>query len=391
MTDSPVLIQRYTSWQRIAGVIGVIGLVLSAIGFVADRHQFFQSWLYGSLFWTGISIGSLGLYLLHNVVGGNWGAIIRRFLEAGAKNIPFSGILLAPILFGMPALYSWARPEAAHDPIVAHKFPYLNTGFFSIRFVGYFLIWTFFAYRLSSRTDLQDKTGDPGIQEKMRAFSSPSLLVFVLCATFGFFDWVMSLEPDWYSTIYGLMFIIGQVLATLAFCLVLLVRSSEETPFREHLNTPLYHDLGNLMLAFTMLWAYLSFSQFLIIWAGNLPDEIPWYLRRFTNGWGYVAWTVSVFHFCVPFFLLLQRFVKKDPRLLYTICLYMFAMRALDMFWLIEPPIRPVLSLHWMDVTSLAGVGGAWLYLFFRTLKARPLLPLHDARLEKMVRVHRHA
>ncbi len=398
MSVSTVLNDRISRAQRLSLIIGLVGVALSLAGYAINRTQFFYSWLYGSIFWFGLSAGALGLYLLNNVVGGNWGAIIRRFLEASAKLIPFTFIPLALAFFlpgGMTTLFEWARPEALKDPGLIHKAPYLNVTFFDIRFVVYLVLWSFLAYRLSSRTDLQDKTPDPAaayrIQDRMRMFSAPMLLLFVLTSTFAFFDWVMSLEPNWYSTIYGAMYLIGQVLAMLALAIICLVRFSDESPIRETINTPVVHDLGNLMLAFTMVWAYLSFSQFLITWAGNLPEEIAWYLRRFNHGWGYVAWTVGVFHFCVPFFILLQRFVKKNPKLLATICLYMFFMRTLDVYWLSQPPLRPTLSPSWMDLTALAGLGGVWFFLFFRNLKARPILPLNDTRLVAMRRQHHHA
>ncbi len=398
MSEPNVLIERISRSQRTALIIGIVGIAATFAGLAVNKTQFTYSWFYGSLFWAGLSAGALGLYLLNNVVGGKWGAIIRRFLEASAKVLPYTFIPLAIAFFlpgAMHTLFPWVRPEFLKDPAVAHKIAYLNPQGFTIRFIIYLLFWTFLGYRLSSRTDIQDKTKDHAegvaIQVRMRQFSAPMLLLFVLTSTFAFFDWVMSLEPTWYSTIYGAMYLIGQVLAMLALSIILLVRYSDQSPFKETINMPVTHDLGNLMLAFTMVWAYLSFSQFLITWAGNLPEEIQWYQRRFTHGWGYVAWTVSVFHFCVPFFILLHRFVKRNPKLLATLCVYMFLMRFLDVFWLSQPPLRPELSVSWMDLTALAGIGGIWFFLFFQQLKTRPLLPLNDARLIAMRHEHHHA
>ncbi len=398
MSDSNVLIERISRSQRTSLIVGVLGVAATFAGLAMNKTQFIQSWFYGSLFWAGLSAGALGLYLLNNVVGGNWGAIIRRFLEASAKVLPFMFIPLAIAFFmpgGMATLFPWARPDALKDPVLAHKVAYLNPQFFTIRFVIYLLLWTFLAYRLASRTDAQDKTKDEAsskaIQVGMRQFSAPMLLLFVLTSTFAFFDWVMSLEPKWDSTIYGAMYLIGQVLAMLALSIVLLVRYSDQSPFKETINRPVTHDLGNLMLAFTMVWAYLSFSQFLITWAGNLPEEIAWYQHRFFNGWGYLAWTVAVFHFCIPFFILLHRFVKKTPKLLATVCMYMFFMRFLDVYWLSQPALRPALNPSWMDLTALVGIGGIWFFLFFGQLKSRPLLPLNDLRLINMRREHHHA
>jgi hypothetical protein len=216
----------------------------------------------------------------------------------------------------------------------------------------------------------------------MKAMSTFGLLLFVLTVSFAFIDWIMSLEPHWFSTVYGAMFLVGQVLETFAFSIALLVLLSKYKPFVQVLNKQLYHDLGNLMLAFTMLWAYLSLSQFLIIWAGNLPEEIPWYIRRFTGGWGYIAWFLGIFHFCVPFVLLLMRFVKKNAALLQKVAIYMLVVRCVDVFWIVEPSFRQRrFYVHWLDIACLAGVGGLWIAAFLWRLQQRPLLPLRDPRL----------
>jgi len=370
--------------QRLALIVGIIGLIIAAIGAFLPglRAQFFQSYLFGFLFWNGFMVGSTGIYLLHNVVGGNWGAVIRRFLEAGARTLPLNFILLIPILIGIPSIYYWAQPAAQHDTNVQFKAAYLNIPFFIARSLFFFAVWAFYIFRLTALSAEQDRTGDPKIQPRMKAMSTFGLLLFVLTVSFAFIDWIMSLEPHWFSTVYGAMFLVGQVLETFAFCIALLVLLSKFKPFVQVLNKQLYHDLGNLMLAFTMLWAYLSLSQFLIIWAGNLPEEIPWYIRRFTGGWGYVAWFLGIFHFCVPFVLLLMRFVKKNTSLLQKVAIYMLVVRCIDVFWIVEPSFRQrQFYVHWLDLACLVGVGGLWIAAFLWRLQERPLLPLHDARL----------
>jgi hypothetical protein len=203
----------------------------------------------------------------------------------------------------------------------------------------------------------------------------------VITTTLAFIDWIMSLEPDWYSTIYPWMFTVGEVLMTFSFMIALLVLFSKREPFASFVKPAHYHDLGNLMLAFTMLWAYMSFAQLLIIWSENLPDEIPWYIRRFSGGWGYVAWTISVFHFCIPFFLLLHRFIKKNPNLLRWLAMWMILIRVLDVFWIVTPAFRQRgLEVYWTDLAALVGIGGIWLAYFIRNLKARPLLVPSDPR-----------
>lgn len=384
MNPADPLKAEFQRVQRIAAIVGVIGLALAIVGFfTAGREQFFQSYLFGFLFWNGFTVGSLGIYLLHNVVGGNWGALIRRFLEAGARTLPLNFVLLLPILiFGVPSIYFWAQPAALHDANVHFKAAYLNQPLFIARAGFFFLVWGFYAFKLTGLSAQQDRTADPGIQPRMKAMSAFGLLLFVATVSFAFIDWIMSLEPHWFSTVYAAMFLVGQVLETFAFCIALLVMLSKHKPFVQVLNKQLYHDLGNLMLAFTMLWAYLSLSQFLIIWAGNLPEEIPWYIRRFSGGWGYIAWFLGIFHFCVPFVLLLMRFIKKSASLLQKVAIYMLVVRCVDVFWIVEPSFRQrQFYIHWLDIAALVGVGGLWIAAFLWRLQERPLIPLHDARI----------
>jgi hypothetical protein len=384
MTANDPAFSQIKRYQRLAMLVGLAGLAATAIGLFLDPKQGFQSYLYAFIFWNGLTIGSLGIYLLHNVVGGNWGAVIRRFLEAGARTLPVSFALLLPILiFGIPYIYYWDQPASHQDASVQFKAAYLNPPFFIARSVIYFLIWGFYAFRLTGLSAEQDRSSHPeAIAARMKRMSPFGLLIFVLTASFAYIDWIMSLEPRWFSTIFGAMFLVGQILETFAFCIVLLVWFSKFPPFQGVVNIQLYHDLGNLLLAFTMLWAYTQFSQFLIIYSGNLPEEIPWYLRRFTGGWGYMAWFIGVFHFCVPFVLLLMRFIKKDPNLLYKVALYMFCVRFVDIFWDIEPAFRQrAFYMTWTDIVAPVGVGGIWIAAFLWRLAERPLLPLKDPRL----------
>lgn len=383
MTSSESLQPQFERIQRIALIVGAIALALCVIGLFVDREHFFQSYLFAFLFWNTLSIGSLAIFLLHNVVGGNWGVVIRRFVEAGSKTFPLTLAFILPLLiFAIPTLYLWARPEGQQDPAIQIKAAYLNVPFFIGRALFYFAFWILVALRLSRISVEQDRTGELALTERMRAFSAPSLLVFVLVCTFAFFDWIMSLEPHWYSTVYGAMFLVGQVLETLSFSVALLFILSKRKPFVDVLKIQHFHDLGNLMLAFTMLWAYLNLAQFLIIWAGNLPEEIPWYIRRFTGGWGVIGVFLGIFHFCVPFVLLLQRFIKKDARLLYRVAIYMIIVHFVDIFWVVEPAFRQrEFAIYWTDIVAPIGIGGIWIWAFISNLKARPLLPLHDPRL----------
>ncbi|HYL34942.1 MAG TPA: hypothetical protein VEV17_03395 [Bryobacteraceae bacterium] len=391
MSPSETLRPQMDRAQRNALVIGVIALAASLLGLFQNATHFWQSYLFAYIFWSGLALGCLGIFFLHNVVGGNWGVAIRRLVESGLQTLPLIALFAVPILFSLTKLYTWTNPEVrAHDFAVGHKALYMSMPFFIGRTILYFLLWFFFGYRILRMANEHDRTGDPALFKRIKGVSAPALLIFMLSTTYAFIDWIMSLEPDWYSTIYGWMFTIGQMLLSFAFLIAVLILLSKREPFASFLKTSHYHDLGNLLLTFTMLWAYLSFSQLVIIWAENLPDEIPWYVRRFSGGWGYVAWTISIFHFCAPFFLLLMRFIKRNPNLLRVIAWWMILIRILDVFWVVEPAFRQRgLEVYWTDAAALIGLGGIWIAFFIRNLKARPLLVLNDPR-NTYARAHAH-
>jgi hypothetical protein len=372
-----------SAWRRNASLIAAAGCLVCAGGFLRDRDELLRSYLFAAIYWTGVAMGCLGILLLHHTVGGKWGLVIRRLCEAGARTIPYCAILFLPVILAMPTLYPWARPEAASDPIIQSKSAYLNVPFFIARTAFYFGIWTLYAYLLSRWSAKQDQPPDGAIPSTMRSIGGPGLVVFTFTATFAFVDWIMSLSPEWFSTIYGAMFIIGQVLSAFAFVIAVVVVLSRWDPIRQYITAQHFHDLGNLLLAFTVLWAYLSLSQFLIIWAGNLPDEVPWYVRRLGGGWGTIAALLLVFHFCLPFLLLLQRGIKRRPRLLLNVCLLMLGVRMLDVYWVVEPSLyggQP--QFHLMDFVTPVAVGGLWLAVFFWQLGMRPLAPVNDPQLQ---------
>jgi hypothetical protein len=370
-------------WQRVSLLVGIAGALVVITGFLLDRQQTLRSYLFAYLYWIGMGLGSMGILLMHHTVGGKWGMLIRRMCEAGCRTLPYMAILLIPILLSIPMLYPWARPEAVHDVNIQAKTAYLNVPFFLARAVFYFLIWTYYAWRLSSWSAAQDQTGDESLISKMRAVSAPGLVIFTFVTTFAFIDWIMSLEPNWFSTIYGVMFLVGQVLESFAFVIALVIILSKRSPLKEYVTVQHLHDLGNMMFAFMVLWAYLSFSQFLIIWAGNLPDEIPWYLRRLRGGWGWVALTLVIFHFAIPFVLLLMRKTKRYAERLIKVCLLMIAIRIVDVYWVVKPAFYDQhLSIYWMDFIAPIAIGGLWLAIFFWQLNTRPLIPVKDPRLQ---------
>lgn len=382
MTPSDTLRPQMDRVQRSALFIGLIALAITIVGAFVDTTHFWQSYLFAFIFWSGLTLGCLGIFFLHNVVGGNWGVAIRRLVEAGLRTLPFVIIFAIPIFIGIKTLYVWTSPTVrAHDFAVGHKAVYMNTPFFIGRTVLYVIIWAFSGYAILRMADRHERSGDAALFLKIKRRSAPALLVYVVTTSYAFIDWIMSLEPNWYSTIYGWMFTVGEVLLTFSFVVAVLYLLSRREPFASFLTRQHYHDLGNLMLAFTMLWAYMSFSQFLIIWAENLPDEIPWYVRRFSGGWGYIAWVIAIFHFCVPFFLLLMRFVKKQPARLRTLAVWIIIMRILDVYWIVEPAFRQRgLEVYWTDFAALIALGGIWLAYYIQNLKSRPLLVTNDPR-----------
>jgi len=364
-------------------VVGLAGLGISAVGGWFAGEQFFRSYLIAYLFWLGIALGFLPIVMLYHLTGGAWGSVIRRLVESGTRTLPLMALLFVPLLFGVHSLYEWARPERVGiDSMLQHKSLYLNVPFFAVRTLLYFVAWIVFAFYLNKWSSEQDRTGDIRFIRRFQLLSGPGILVYGLTVTFASIDWAMSLEARWFSTIYGMLFVVGQVLAAFAFVIPVLAMMAGHKPMADVLSPNHFNDLGNLMLTFVMLWAYIAFSQFLIIWSGNLTEEIPWYLRRMRNGWEWVAVLLLVFHFFVPFLLLLSRAAKRRIQVLSAIALAVMFMRLVDVYWLIDPAFYPNrLTIHWLDLIATIGIGGLWISTFVRQLRKKPLLPLQDPNL----------
>jgi hypothetical protein len=373
--------------QQRALIIGVIGIAAGVLGAFTNRDQFFQSWLIGFLFCLGLTLGSLGLLMLQHLSGGQWGMVGRRVFEAASRTVPLLVLFFLPILFVLPTLFLWARPEAvAGDRILQAKAPYLNPTFFMIRAAIYFAFWGICAWLLTKWSAAQDRgeeSLDPAGMVRFRTLSAPGLLVLVLTITFATTDWVMSLDPHWFSTIFGLMFVSGFGLSAFALTIAVLAAVGPVGALAGRLTPRHFHDLGKLLLAFTMLWAYLNFSQFLIIWSGNLPEEIPWYIERMRGGWGVIAIALVIGHFALPFLLLLSQDIKMN-RWLPRVAIFILVMRLVDTIWLVAPTFaHHGFPIHWMDVVIPAGLVGIWLFTFARYLRSRPLMPLNDPFLKE--------
>ena len=377
--------------QRTALWTGIAGLVVCALGGALAPDYFFRSWLVGWVYWVGISVGSLAILMLHHMTRGAWGLVIRRVLEAAARTLPFLLLLAIPLAFGMDRLYLWARPAVvAHDALLKAKHVYLNVPFFFGRLAIYLAIWSLFAFVLSRLSWRQDEQGDPRLTRRMQLLAGPGIVIYGLTATLAAVDWLMSIEPHWYSTIYGIYLIGSQGLSALAFLVIFALWLARRPPMDTVIHPGHFHDWGKLLLAFTMLWAYFNFSQFLIIWSGNLPEEITWYLHRIRGGWGAIALALVAFHFALPFALLLSRDVKRHASRLIGVAILMAVMRIVDLFWQVEPGYvgetgtqNP--AFWWMYLAAPVAIGGLWLAWFLRELKRRPLLPVHDPYLAEAV------
>jgi hypothetical protein len=372
--------------QRRSLVVGVIFGIVSAIGYFASPDQFFRSYLLGYMLWLGITLGCMAFLMLQHVTGGSWGTVIRRMLEAGARTIPMMIVLFLPIILGMRRLYVWTNPEfmAKEEHLRMLSRQYLNPSGFVIRAVIYFVIWFVLIHFLDRWSLEQDKPPMRDIRA-LRKLSAPGLLLYAFSISFAVIDWIMSLTPPWISTIYAMIFIVGQCLAALCFVVAIGAMLYRYQPMSSLLKPDDVQDHGKLMLAFLMLWAYFSFSQLLIIWAGNLPDEITFYTRRFVGGWQFVGLFLAAFHFAVPFILLLSRPLKRNPRSLVKVAVWLIFMRYVDLYWFIEPAFHKNFFYHWLDLVVPVAIGGLWMAFYFHNLRGRPLLAIYDPRAQVLL------
>ena len=380
--------------QQGALLVGVVFSVLFLMGSFLNRDQFFHSYLFAFSFWAGISIGSLVLLMLQHLTGGGWGLVIRRVLEAATRTLPLVLILFVPIVLGAHRIYKWtdAHEVAAH-PVLQEKSKYLNLPFFTVRAAIYFGIWLVLAYFLNRWSLRQDRTADRKYTKNMRVLSGPGMVLFVFTVSFASIDWFMSLDWTWSSTIYGFLFVAAWALSALAFTIAVMAALSKHEPMNNVVAQLHFHDLGKLLLALVMLWSYFAFSQFLIIWSGNLPEEISWYRPRIHGAWGAIALGVIVLHFAFPFLFLLSRSFKRHAGKLVIVAVLILVMRLIDLFWMIAPNFSGEhFQFSWMDVVAPIAMGGLWLGVFARALTKRALIPINDPLYETVLeQKHAHA
>jgi hypothetical protein len=371
-------------FQRRALIVGAVFLVATILPL--NHDQFFEAYLIGWTFWTGIAVGSIALLMLQHLTGGGWGFVIRRILEASTRTLPVMAVLFIPVLLGAHSIYHhWMdKAEVEKHEAVKFKISYLNFPFFTVRAVIYFAVWLALMFLLNRWSLAQDRTADNRYTKNMRVLSGPGMVALIFTITFASVDWYMSLEPEWFSTIYGFIYLASWSLSALAFTIAALAMLSKDEPLRRIVAPLHFHDLGKLLLALVMLWAYFAFSQYLIIWSGNLPEEIGYYLDRQHGAWGATIISIAILHFAAPFLFLLSRDLKRDPRRLVMVALLILVMRMVDLIWMLAPAFDGH-NWIWLDVLALIGFGGIWLGVFTWQLGKRSLIPINDPQYESVL------
>ena len=389
----PPVVKTIERRSLVVGVVfGVIALILAFV----RPEQFYRAYLLGFMCWLGVALGSMAILMIRHLTGGGWGMVIRRILGAAMRTVPLLALLFIPVILGVHKLYIWAQPldQIADKHLREHlediTKTYLTTSGFILRAIFYFAIWNLLSFLLSHWSKQTDRAGAPDNTQRFKAVAGPGLILYGFTISFAAIDWVMSLDPSWISTIFGLVILIGEVLSAMCFAVVVERILFNYKPMSEMLRPDFVHDHGKWMLTFIMVWAYFNYSQWLIIWAGNLPSEITYYMRRLNGGWGYVGLFIVIFHFAIPFATLLSRPFKRNIRKLVWLATWLLLMRYLDLFWIIEPNFSKTFTITVADVVVPVAIGGLWLAYFFRNLSQLPLLPAYDPSAVEVLAPHHH-
>jgi hypothetical protein len=391
----PPVVKTIAQRSLIVGVVfGIVAVVLA----FKNPDEFYRAYLLGFMAWLGVALGSMAIVMIRHLTGGGWGVVIRRILGAAMRTVPLLAVLFIPMIVAVlqRRLYIWTQPldQIADKHLREHlqdiTKTYLTTNGFIVRAIIYFAIWNLLSFLLSYWSKQTDKAGARDNTDRFKAVSGPGLILYGFTVSFAAIDWVMSLDPSWISTIFGLVILIGEVLSAMCFAVIIERILFNYNPMSEMLTPDFVHDHGKWMLAFTMVWAYFNFSQWLIIWAGNLPTEITYYIRRINGGWGYIGLFIVIFHFAVPFGILLSRPFKRNIYKLVWLAAWMMFMRWVDLFWIIEPNFSKTLNLTLADIVVPIAIGGFWFAFFFRNLGALPLLPVYDPSAIEVLRPEHH-
>jgi hypothetical protein len=379
---------------KIAGRSLMVGLVFGVVAVwlaFARPEEFYRAYLLGFMCWLGVALGSMAIIMIRHLTGGGWGVVVRRLMGAAMRTLPLLAVLFIPVILGVHRLYIWAQPlgnvqdKHLREHLEQITQSYLTVNGFIIRAVIYLAIWNLLSFLLSKWSKEGDSPGPRDNTQRFKAVSGPGLILYAFTISFAAIDWVMSLDPSWISTIFGLIILIGELLSAMCFAVVVERILFDYKPMSEMLKPDFVHDHGKWMLTFIMVWAYFGFSQWLIIWAGNLPAEISFYLKRIQNGWGVIALVLALFGFAVPFAILLSRPFKRNIRKLVWLAVWLMLMRYVDLYWIIEPNFSKTITLTLADVVVPIAMGGIWLWYFFRNLASLPLLPAYDATAKEVL------
>ncbi|MGO8795765.1 MAG: hypothetical protein ACLQLC_13160 [Candidatus Sulfotelmatobacter sp.] len=381
-------------------IIGVIFAIISGALAFFHPEEFYRGYLLGFMCWLGISLGSMAILMIRHLTGGGWGTVIRRILGAAMRTLPLLAVLFIPLAFSVlkHSIYPWAVPvEAIENPgirehLIKNSFvrSYLNPTGFIIRAVIYFAIWNVLSFLLSKWSKQTDSPSAPNNSQRFKAVSGPGLILYAFTIGFAAIDWLMSFDPTWVSTMFGLIVLANELLLAMCFAVVVERILFNYKPMSELLKPDFVHDHGKWILTFTMVWAYFSFSQWLIIWAGNLPQEITFYLRRLNGGWGWIGLILAFLGFVAPFATLLSRPLKRNIRKLVWVAIWLLVIRYLDLFWIIEPNFSKTLTVTLADIVVPIAIGGIWLWYFFRNLGSLPLVPAYDHDAHEVLQPEHH-
>ncbi len=379
-------ITKPDTFYKVSMSIGIIALLLSASGYFLNPGQFFHSYLTSLMFWTTLGLGGLFFTMLHHLTGSVWSTVYRRISETIMKVLPLLFIFFLPIaIWGLHELYHWSHSEiVANDPLLNKKSGYLNTPFFIGRTIGYFLIWYFFAKKLYNLSISQDLNFSQRNTSHMLRYSAVGMIIFALTISFASFDWMMSTDAHWYSTIFGVYIFTGSYLLIIVFLILFSHTIQKVGILNDKITVEHYHDLGKLLFAFVVFWAYIAGSQYFFIWYANIPEETVWYLHRWSGSWKSLSLVLIFGHFFIPFVILIFRWTKRNLPVLKLIAVWVLFMHYIDIYWIIMPNFHHHdFHFSWMDLSTFIAIGGVFLGLFWKRLKTQALVPVSDPALQK--------
>ncbi len=368
-------------------IAGIVGVLLSLLGYILNPAQFFHSYLVAYIFWLSVALGALFFVMLHHLVAAKWSIVLRRLVEVLAQGFPLMAVLFIPIILGLPYLYEWNHKEiVAADAVLQGKELYLNVPFFIIRAAIYFAVWIFLSRRLYKISLQQDDGFKPEQVRKFRVISATGIIVYAFTLSFAAFDWLMSLDARWYSTVFGVYIYSGSVVGILGVVIIACLYLRRKNVLSDVITVEHYHDLGKLLFTFIIFWAYIAFSQYMLIWYANVPEETIWFRNRWTESWKTVSLLIVFGHFAVPFFILMTRSAKRNFGFLAVLAGWMLFMHWVDIYWLVLPGLhKGGAVVSWIDPITMLAVSGLFLWNFWRMFVTKPIVPIGDPHLKESI------